>query len=134
MILRCMAVLCLAAFAKADGLACFQKLPVPGYPRLAQQATIGASVAVRIAPAKSGGDSPEITLVPARTLFTGPIHDALKKARIAPECAGRTVEVTFVFVVDRTLTPNDKHVPTVEIEGKDNRVMITTALAVMNFD
>jgi hypothetical protein len=99
--------------SSTEGLACFENLAAPEYPKAALQASVDGSVwtTTHVSPqgtidkidtqvASAWGDGPK--------LLTAPAERAIRSAKIKPECDGKTVLVVFRFEVHGQAVPNPK--------------------------
>jgi len=97
----------------ADGLACFEHLGTPEYPKKALQETVDGSVWTWTQVSPQGTiDKIETQVVSAwgqgEKLLTPPVEKAIRAAKIKPECAGKKVSVVFRYQLHGEATPDPK--------------------------
>jgi hypothetical protein len=97
----------------ADGLACFENLGTPEYPKRALQETVDGSVWTWTQVSPQGTiDKIETQVVSAwgqgEKLLTPPVEKAIRAAKIKSECAGKKVSVVFRYQLHGEATPNPK--------------------------
>ncbi len=96
-----------------EGLACFENLAPPEYPKNALQAHVDGSVwtTIHVSP-QSAPEKIETQLVSAwdkaAQLLTPPVEKAIRAAKIKPACAGQTVSVVFRYQLYGEATPDPK--------------------------
>ena len=122
----------------SDGLACFENLGTPDYPKTALQAHVDGSVwtTTHVTPqgvvekvetqvVSAWGDGPK--------MLTPPVEKAIRAAKIKSECAGKTVSVVFRYQLHGEATPNPKVTSRTEapnlmyIESQPESVTATTS-------
>ena len=96
-----------------EGLACFENLAAPDYPRTALQAHVDGSVWTTTNVTPQGTiDKIETQVVSAwgegPKLLTAPVEKAIRAAKIKSECAGKPVSVVFRYQLFGEATPNPK--------------------------
>ncbi len=96
-----------------DGLACFDNLAVPEFPRTALQAHVDGSVWAYVKVSPQGTvDKVDTQVVSAygegQKLLTPPVEAALHSAKVRPTCAGKTVTVVFRYQLHGEPTANPK--------------------------
>jgi hypothetical protein len=105
-----------------EGLACFENLNPPEYPKSALQARVDGSVWATPHVSPQGAvEKIDTQVVSAWSegpkLLTPPVEKAIRAAKIKPECAGKTVLIVFRYqlhgeetsdpkVTSRTEAPN----------------------------
>ena len=97
----------------SDGLAGFENLAAPEYPKTALQAHVDGSVWTTTQVSPQGAvDKIETQVVSAwgdgPKLLTPPVEKAIRSAKLKPECAGKTVWVVFRYQLHGEPTPNPK--------------------------
>lgn len=96
-----------------DGLACFESLAAPEYPKAALQAHIDGSVWTwtQVTPQRTA-DKIETQVVSAWSeapkLLTPPVEKAIRAAKIKPDCAGKKVWVVFRYELHGEATTDPK--------------------------
>jgi hypothetical protein len=95
----------------SEGLACFENLATPDYPKAALRAYIGGSVWTTTNVNPQGGvDRIETQVVSAwgdgPKLLTPPVEKAIRSAKVKPECAGKAVSVVFRYSLHGDAIPN----------------------------
>lgn len=85
-----------------DGLACFENLRTPEFPKNALQAHVDGSVWTWTQASPQGAvDKIDTQVVSAwgegPKLLTPPVERAIRSARIKPECAGKTISLVFRY-------------------------------------
>jgi len=99
--------------ATNDGLACFENLSAPEFPKAALEAHVDGSVWTWTQ-ANSAGvpDKVDTQVVSAWSdgakLLTPPVEKAIRAARIKPGCAGKKVSVVFRYQLHGEATANPK--------------------------
>jgi hypothetical protein len=106
----CLVVLAGMCFAQESGsnrnsnIACVDRLRLPTYPLLAQQARISGTVHAAVG--LSATASPERIEIgpapnapPVRGLLKAPVEKAIREAIFKKDCSGKTVELVFVFEI-----------------------------------
>jgi len=88
--------------ASSEGLACFENLATPEYPKTALQAHVDGSVWTTTHVGPQGTvDKVETQVVSAwgdgPKLLTPPVEKAIRASKIKSECAGKTVSVVFRY-------------------------------------
>ena len=96
-----------------DGLACFENLGTPEFPKEALQAHVDGSVWTWTQVNPQGAiDKIETQVVSAwnqaEKLLTPPVEKAIRAAKIKSECAGKKVSVVFRYQLHGEVTPNPK--------------------------
>ena len=96
-----------------EGLACFENLGTPEYPKNALQEHVDGSVWTWTQVSPQGTiDKVETQVVSAwgqgEKLLTPPVEKAIRAARIKSECAGKKVSVVFRYLLHGEATPNPK--------------------------
>ena len=96
-----------------SGLACFENLSTPEYPRSALQAHVDGSVWTTTQVSAQGAvDKIDTQVVSAYgdgpKLLTPPVEKAIRSAKVRPECAGKTVSVVFRYQLHGDAMPNPK--------------------------
>ena len=96
-----------------EGLACFENLATPEFPKTALQAHVDGSVWTYTQATPQGAiDKVETQVVSAwgdgPKLLTPPVEKAIRAAKVKPECAGKTVSVVFRYQLFGEATPNPK--------------------------
>jgi hypothetical protein len=96
-----------------DGLACFENLAVPEFPKDALLAHVDGSVWTWTQVNPQGAiDKIETQVVSAwgqgEKLLTPPVEKAIRAAKIKPECAGKKVSVVFRYQLHGDATANPK--------------------------
>jgi hypothetical protein len=96
-----------------DGLACFENLGTPEFPKEALQAHVDGSVWTWTQVNPQGAiDKIETQVVSAwsqgEKLLTPPVEKAIRAAKIKSECAGKKVSVVFRYQLHGEATPNPK--------------------------
>jgi len=96
-----------------DGLACFENLAPPEFPKTALQAHVDGSVWTYTQVSPQGAlDKVETQVVSAwgdgPKLLTPPVEKAIRAAKIKSECAGKTVTVVFRYQLYGEATPAPK--------------------------
>jgi len=99
--------------ASTDGLACFENLAVPEYPRSALLANVDGSVWTTTQVTPQGTvDKVETQVVSAwgdgPKMLTPPVEKAIRAAKIKSECAGKSVQAVFRYQLYGEATPNPK--------------------------
>lgn len=102
---------CNAQAASNDGLACFENLAAPDYPKIALQSHVDGSVWTTTQVTPQGGiEKIETQVVSAwgegPKMLTPPVEKAIRAAKIKSECAGKTVSVVFRYQLHGEATPN----------------------------
>ncbi len=97
--------------ATNDGLACFENLSAPEYPKSALEAHVDGSVWTWTeANAQGAPDKVDTQIVSAWSdgakLLTPPVERAIRAARIKPGCAGKKVSVVFRYQLHGESTAN----------------------------
>jgi hypothetical protein len=97
----------------AAGLACFENLGTPAYPKNALEAHVDGSVWTWTQVSPQGTiDKIETQVVSpwgqAERLLTPPVEKAIRAAKIKSECAGKKVSVVFRYQLYGEPTPNPK--------------------------
>jgi hypothetical protein len=126
------------ATSGTDGLACFENLTAPEFPKDALQAHVEGSVWTWTSVNSQGTvDKVDSQVVSAwgeaPKLLTSPVEKAIRAAKIKPECAGKTVSVVFRYhvygeattapkVTSRTEAPN-----IMDIESQPAKTAAATA-------
>jgi hypothetical protein len=96
-----------------EGLACFESLSTPDYPKSALQAHVDGSVWTwtQVSP-QAAVEKIDSQVVSAwgegPKLLTPPVEKAIRAAKIKPECAGKTVSLVFRYQLYGEATPNPK--------------------------
>lgn len=95
------------------GLACFENLAPPDYPKTALQSLIDGSVWATIRVNRQGAPEKIETQVvsawsEAVKLLTSPVEKVIRAAKIKPECAGKTVTVSFRYQIFGEATADPK--------------------------
>jgi hypothetical protein len=99
--------------AAKDGLACFDNLAAPEFPATALQSRVDGSVwtYVHVSP-QAAPEKIETQVISAWAqaphLLTAPVENAIRAARIRPECAGKTVTVVFRYQLHGEPVQNPK--------------------------
>jgi len=96
-----------------EGLACFENLGTPEYPKNALQAHVDGSVWTRTHLNSQGAvDKVDSQVVSAWSegpkLLTPPVEKAIRAAKIKPECAGKTVSLVFRYQLRGEATTEPK--------------------------
>jgi len=96
-----------------DGLACFENLATPEFPKEALQARVDGSVWIWTQLNPQGAiDKIETQVVSAwgqgEKLLTPPLEKAIRAAKIKSECAGKRVSVVFRYQLHGEATLNPK--------------------------
>jgi len=96
-----------------DGLACFENLGTPEYPRSALQEHVDGSVWTWTQVSPQGTiDKIETQVVSAwgqgEKLLTPPVETAIRAAKIKSECAGKKVSMVFRYQLHGEATSNPK--------------------------
>lgn len=96
-----------------DGLACFENLGTPEYPKNALQEHVDGSVWTWTQVNPQGTiDKVETQVVSAwgqgEKLLTPPVEKAIRAAKIKSGCAGKKVSVVFRYQLHGEATPNPK--------------------------
>jgi hypothetical protein len=96
-----------------DGLACFENLVTPEYPKDALQGHMDGSVWTwTTVNAQGGVDKVETQVVSAwsqgEKLLPSPVERAIRASKIKPECWGKKVSVVFRYQLHGEATPNPK--------------------------
>ncbi len=96
-----------------EGLACFDNLPTPEYPRSALVAHVDGSVWTTIHVTPQGtADKIDTQVVSAwgegQKLLTPPVEKAIHAAKIKSACAGKTVSVVFRYQLHGEATREPK--------------------------
>jgi len=96
-----------------EGLACFENLAAPEYPKTALQAHVDGSVWTTTQVNSQGAiDKIDTQVVSAwgegPKLLTPPVEKAIRAAKIKSECAGKTVSVVFRYMLHGDATSNPK--------------------------
>ena len=96
-----------------EGVACFENLEAPEFPRSALQQTIDGSVWTWTQVSPQGTiDKIETQVVSAwgqgEKLLTPPVEKVIRAARIRPECAGKRVHVVFRYQIHGEPAPDPK--------------------------
>ena len=99
--------------SSTEGLACFENLAAPEYPKNALQAHVDGSVWTTTHVTPQGTiDKIETQVVSAwgegPKLLTAPVEKAIRAAKIKSECAGKPVSVVFRYQLFGEATPNPK--------------------------
>jgi hypothetical protein len=99
--------------ATSDGLACFENLGTPEYPKNALQEHVDGSVWTWTQVSPQGAiDKIETQVVSAwgqgERLLTPPVEKAIRAARIKFDCAGKKVSVVFRYQLHGEATPAPK--------------------------
>jgi hypothetical protein len=102
-----------AQLIPGEGLACFENLAAPEYPKTALQAHVDGSVWTTTHVSSQGAvDKIETQVVSAwgdgPKLLTAPVEKAIRAAKIKSECAGKAVSVVFRYQLFGEATPNPK--------------------------
>lgn len=97
----------------SDGLACFENLPTPEYPKAALQAHVDGSIWTWTQVSPEGVPGKIDTQVvsawsEAPKLLIAPAEKAIHAAKIKSACAGKTVWVVFRYQLNGTATANPK--------------------------
>ena len=93
-----------------DGLACFQSVPIPEYPKAALDAHIDGSIWTWTQVTPQGAAGKIDTQVAsawneASKLLVSPVETALKSAKFKPECAAKTVRAVFRYEYEGQAAP-----------------------------
>jgi hypothetical protein len=96
-----------------DGLACFENLGTPEYPKKALQENVDGSVWTWTQVSAQGTiDKIETQAVSAwgqgEKLLTPPVENAIRAAKIKSECAGKKVSVVFRYQLHGDATSDPK--------------------------
>ena len=96
-----------------DGLACFENLTTPEYPKDALQGHMDGSVWTwTTVNAQGGVDKVETQVVSAwsqgEKLLPAPVEKAIRASKIKPECWGKKVSVVFRYQLHGEATANPK--------------------------
>jgi hypothetical protein len=96
-----------------EGLACFENLTAPEFPKSALQEHVDGSVWTWTQVSPQGTiDKIETQVVSAwgqgEKLLTPPVEKAIRMAKIKSECAGKKVSVVFRYQLHGEATPNPK--------------------------
>lgn len=96
-----------------EGLACFENLATPEYPKTALQAHVDGSVWTTTQVSPQGAvDKIDTQVVSAwgegPKLLTPPVEKAIRSAKVKSECAGKTVSVVFRYQLHGEPTANPK--------------------------
>jgi hypothetical protein len=96
-----------------EGLACFENLATPEYPKAALQAHVDGSVWTWTQVSPQGvPDKIETQVVSAwgegPKLLTPPVEKAIRAAKIKSECAGKKVWVVFRYSLHGEATPDPR--------------------------
>src|SRR5690348_11858828 len=99
--------------SSTEGLACFENLAAPEYPKNALQAHVDGSVWTTTHVSPQGTiDKIETQVVSAwgegPKLLTAPVEKAIRAAKIKSECAGKPVSVVFRYQLFGEATANPK--------------------------
>ena len=99
--------------SSTEGLACFENLAAPEYPKSALQAHVDGSVWTTTHVSPQGTvDKIETQVVSAwgegPKLLTAPVEKAIRAAKIKSECAGKPVSVVFRYQLFGEATANPK--------------------------
>lgn len=99
--------------ASTEGLACFENLATPEYPKTALQAHVDGSVWTTTHVTPQGAvDKVDTQVVSAwgqgPKMLTPPVEKVIRAAKIKPECAGKAVSVVFRYQLHGEATPNPK--------------------------
>jgi hypothetical protein len=91
-----------ATASGTDGLACFENLSAPEFPKTALQSHVDGSIWTWTTTNAQGGDEKVETQVvsawsEAPKLLTPAVEKAIHAARIKPDCAGKKVWVVFRY-------------------------------------
>ena len=93
---------------------CVERLRMPAYPKLADQARIQGSVIANVTIAPDGSiqktavDIMDITSLALwrKGIFAPAVEDALRASTFRKSCSGKSVTLVFNFVIDQKLDPN----------------------------
>jgi len=96
-----------------EGLACFENLAAPEFPKAALQSHVDGSVwTTTHVNAQGSVDKIDTEVVSAwgdgQKLLTPPVEKAIRAAKIKPACAGKTVAVVFRYRLYGEPTSNAK--------------------------
>lgn len=99
--------------SSTEGLACFENLAAPEYPKNALQAHVDGSVWTTTDVSPQGTvEKIETQVVSAwgegPKLLTAPVEKTIRAAKIKSECAGKTVSVVFRYQLFGEATANPK--------------------------
>jgi hypothetical protein len=102
-----------SAESVTDGLACFENLNTPEYPRVALQSHVDGSIWTWTTTDAQGGNAKIETQVvsawsEAPKLLAPAVEKAIHAARVKPDCAGKKVWVVFRYDVRGDAVSNPK--------------------------
>jgi len=102
-----------ASATPGEGLACFENLAAPEYPRNALQAHVDGSVWTTTHVSPQGTvEKIETQVVSAwgegPKLLAAPVEKTIRAAKIKSDCAGKTVSVVFRYQLFGEATPHPK--------------------------
>jgi hypothetical protein len=111
---------CDAQQTTTEGLACFENLAAPEFPKAALQNHVDGSVwTTTHVNAQGGVEKIDTEVVSAwgdgQKLLTPPVEKAIRAAKIKPVCAGKTVSVVFRYRLYGEATANPKVTSETEI-------------------